>query len=75
LGIDTNHLEMDNGNIITSCTEFMYLGPYLPKMERDTKNIRHRVTQARKIVGALNGAWWSKDITKTPKKLSIKAWL
>jgi hypothetical protein len=41
--------------------------PYLPKMERDTKNIRQRVTQARKIIGALKGVWWAKDITKNRK--------
>jgi hypothetical protein len=33
------------------------------------KNIRHRVTQARKIIGALNGVWWSKNITRNRKKM------
>ena len=42
--------------------------PYVPKMEY-TKNIRHRVTKARKIIGALNGIWWSEDITKNRKKM------
>jgi hypothetical protein len=37
---------------------------------RDAKNIRHRVTQARKIMGALDGIWWSKDITKNRKKMT-----
>ena len=32
---------------------------------RDSKNIRHRVGQAIKIIGTLNGIWWSKGITKT----------
>jgi hypothetical protein len=27
------------------------------------------VTQARKIIGALNGVWWSKNITKNLKKM------
>jgi len=53
VGTDTNHLEMDNGDIITGCTEFRYLGTIFTKDGRDTKNIRHRVTQARKIIGAL----------------------
>jgi hypothetical protein len=44
---------MDNGDIITGCTEFRYLGNVFTKDERDTKNIRHGVTQARKIIGAL----------------------
>jgi len=27
------------------------------------------VTQARKMIGALNGIWWSKDIIKNRKKM------
>jgi hypothetical protein len=37
---------------------------------RDTRNIRHRVTQARKIIGTLNGVWWSKIITRHRKKIN-----
>ena len=48
LGTDTNHLEVDNGDIIIGCTEYKYLGSIFTKDGRDTKNIRHRVTQARK---------------------------
>jgi len=35
---------------------------------RDTKNIRHRVTKALKIIGALNEVWWSKNITRNRKE-------
>ena len=42
----------------------MYLGSIFTKDGRDSKYIRHRVAQARKIIGALNGVWWSQDITK-----------
>jgi len=55
LGTDTIHLELDNGDIITGCTEFRYLGSIFTKAGRDIKIIRHRVTQARKVIGALNG--------------------
>jgi hypothetical protein len=65
LGNDTNHLEMDNGDTITGCTEFKYLESIFSKDGRDPKNIHHSVTQARKIIGTLNGVWWSKDMTKT----------
>ena len=51
LGTGTNRLELDNGDIITGCTEFKYLGSIFTKDGRDTKNIRHRVTLA------LNGVW------------------
>ena len=63
------YLEMDNGDIIAGCTEFRHLGTIFTKDGRDIKNIRHRVTQARKIIGALNGVWWSKNITRNRKKM------
>jgi len=72
LSTGTNHLELDNGDINTGCTEFRYLGSIFTKDRRDTKNIRHRVTQARKIISALNGVWWSKDVTKNRKKLTYE---
>jgi hypothetical protein len=75
LFINVNHLEMDNGDIITGCTEFRYLGTIFTKDGSETKNIRHRVTQARKIIGAFNGVWWSKNITRNRKRLSTIAWL
>ena len=31
------------------------------------------MTQARKIIGTLNGIWWSKDITKNRKKMIHKS--
>jgi len=68
VGTDTNHLEMDNGYIITGCAEFRFLGTIFAKDGRDTKDIRHRVTQARKIIGALNGVGWSKNITRNRKR-------
>ena len=72
VGTDTNHLEMDSGDIITGCTEFWYLGTIFTKDGRDTKNIRQRVTQAQNIIGALNGVWWSKNITRNRKKDDLK---
>ena len=48
LGTNINHLEMDNGDIITGCTEFRYLRSVFTKDGRHTKNMRHRVAQARK---------------------------
>jgi hypothetical protein len=69
LGTDTNYLELDNGDIITGCTEYKYLGSIFTKDGRDIKNVSHRVTKARKIIGSQNGIWWSKDITKNRKKM------
>jgi hypothetical protein len=50
---------MDNGDIITGCTKFRYLGTIFTTDGRDTKNICHRVKQARKIIGTLNGVLFS----------------
>jgi hypothetical protein len=68
LGTDTYYLKVENGDIIIGCTEYKYLGSIFTKDGRETKYIRHRVTQAQKIMGALNGIWWSKDITKNLEK-------
>jgi hypothetical protein len=69
VGTDTNHLEVDYGNIITGCTEFRHLGTIFTKDGGDTKNIRHRVTQVRKIIGALIWVCWSKNTTRNRKKI------
>ena len=69
VGTDINHLEMDNGDIITGCTEFRYRGTIVTKDGGDTKHIHHRVKKVRKIMGALNGVWWSKNITRNRKKI------
>jgi hypothetical protein len=59
---------MDNDDIITSCTEFRYLGTIFTKDGKDTKNIRYSITQERNIIGASNGVWWLKNITRNRKK-------
>jgi hypothetical protein len=38
LGTDTNYLEVDNGYIITGCTEYKYLSSICTKDGRDAKN-------------------------------------
>jgi len=64
-----NHLELDSGHIITGCNELRYVESILTKDGRDTKNVHHRVTQAGKIISALNGVWWSKGVIKNWKKM------
>jgi uncharacterized membrane protein len=36
---------------------------------RDAKNINHKVIKARKIIGALNGVWWARNITRNRNKM------
>jgi hypothetical protein len=50
VGTDTNHLEMDNGDIITGCTEFWYLGTVFTKDGRDTKNIRNTIKENNRCI-------------------------
>ena len=37
LGTDINHLQMDNCDVITGCTKFMYLASMFTKDGRDIK--------------------------------------
>ena len=67
LGTDTNHLESENGDVITGCTEFRYLVSIFTKDGRDTKYIGHGVTQVWKIISALNGVCGSEGVTKKPE--------
>ena len=69
LGTDTNHLELNNGDVITGCTQFRYLVSIFTKDGRDTKNIPHGITQTLEIVSALNGVWWPKGVTKNREKI------
>jgi len=56
-------------DIINGCIKFRYLGAICTKDGKDTKNTGHRVTQAQKIIGELNGVWWSQGVTKTREKM------
>jgi hypothetical protein len=64
LGNDKNHLEMDNSDVITALQLCIFT-----EDGRDTKNISHRVAQARKIIGVSNGIWWAKGITTDREKM------
>jgi hypothetical protein len=68
VGTDTNHLEMDNCDIITGCTEFRYLGTIFTKDGRDTKNICHRVTQTREKNRCIKWGTVVKEHNKKPEK-------
>jgi hypothetical protein len=46
VGTDTNHLEIDNGDMITGCIEFRYLETIFITDRRDSKNISHRVKKS-----------------------------
>jgi hypothetical protein len=53
-------LKFDGGEEIQSCTECTYLGT-------ETTEIKHRISQTRKAINALNTIHWHKNITKNKK--------
>ena len=68
LGTDIKHLEMDNADIITGCTEFNYMRSIFTEDVRGTKNMRHRVAQARKIIWCIKWDMVAKGHNTKPKK-------
>jgi hypothetical protein len=66
VGTDINHLEVDNGDVITGCTEFRYLGAICTKDGRHTKNIRNRNTENNRCI-----KWGMvvKEHNKKPEKI------
>jgi len=72
VGTDTNHLEMDNGDIITGCTEFRYLGTIFTTDGRDTKKYTPQGNKStennRSIMVAWGGGMVVKEHNKKPEK-------
>lgn len=52
---------------IEACDEYTYLGVTFDITGKDDKEINKRITQARRIIGCLNGIFWSKEIGKHRK--------
>lgn len=73
LGTDTDELQLENNGKISGCTEYKYLGSILTNDGNDTKNIRNKIVQSKRIIEALNGIWWSKNITKNRNNMNYKA--
>ena len=48
-------------------TECTYLGTKINQLGNNTAEIKHRISQTRKAINALNSIWWYKDITKNRK--------
>ena len=48
-------------------TECTYLGTKINQLGNNTAEIKHRISQTRKAICALNSIWWHKNITKKRK--------
>ena len=63
-------LKFDDGDEIKPCTECTYLGTKIDQSGDNTIEMKHRISQTRKAINALNSIWWHKNIT-TSRKLHI----
>jgi len=53
---------------MTSLLTVPNLGTWEPHLPKTEETLKIYVTQARKIIGALNGVWWSKNIARNQEK-------
>ena len=67
MGEGKEMLKFDGGEEIKPCIECTYLGTQIDQLEDNTTGIKHRISQTRKAINALNSIWWNKNITKNSK--------
>ena len=67
VGEGKESLKFDGGEEIKPCTECTYLGTKIDQSGDNTAEIKHRISQTRKAINALNSIWWYKNITKNRK--------
>ena len=60
-------LKFDGGEEIKPYIECTYLGTKIDQLGDNTTEIKHRISQTRKAINALNSIWWHKNITKNRK--------
>ena len=65
MGEGKGSLKFDSGEEIKPCTECTYLGTKIDQSGDNTTGIKHRITQTRKAINALNSIWWHKLLLKT----------
>ena len=65
-----NNLKLDKDNEIEFCQAHKYLGVIFDTSGTDGKEIKSRLTQAKKCTACLNGILWRKNIRKE-RKLNI----
>ena len=62
-------LKYGSGEEIKPCTEWTYLGTKIDPSGDNTTEIKHKISQTRKAINALNSIWWQK--TTNNRKLCI----
>jgi len=57
----------DGREEIKPCIECTYLGTKIDQLGNNTTEMKHRISQIRKAINALNSIWWHKNITQNRK--------
>lgn len=67
VGGELDNLELDDGQQITGCQEYRYLGVIFTSDGTNKQEINIRISKARKAISIINGILWNKNITKKIK--------
>lgn len=57
---------------IKQVDEIKYLGALVDNKGIGQREVKHRITESRKIIGCLNSLWWDKNISRKNKKRIVK---
>ena len=66
------NLKFDGGEEIKPCIECTYLGTKIDQLGDNTTEIKHRISQTRKAINALNSIGGTKILLKTENYIFIK---
>ena len=71
MGEEKEILKFEGREEIKPCTECTYLGTKIVQSGDNTAEIKHRISQTRKAIKALNSIWRHKNITKNRKLYKV----
>lgn len=66
IGAELTNIQLENEEI-EACSEYAYLGVVFDTTGKDDREIKKRITQAKRMIGCLNGVFWSTEIKKKLK--------
>lgn len=66
IGAEPTNIQLDSEEI-TICSKYTYLGVEFDTTGTDDREIKKRISQARRMIGYLNGIFWSQKIGKKQK--------
>lgn len=66
IGAELSNIKIDTDEI-EACSNYTYLGVEFDTTGKDDREIKKRITHARRLIGCLNGVLWSSNIGKKRK--------